>query len=182
MDRSHLNTILAFLVPAGIGFAVWLIQRSINARTARRLETEKDLADERAKGAEERRQTLASEHQAVLSRLTELEKLVVEIESAGREWVEAKLLSDQLEEDAKPFLASIINEADRGDSSEAKLDRQARGSKQYRDFIREMCSARAETLRKKVRYEGLQALFEAKRSEGALERVKIDKGISGYGR
>ena len=114
--------------------------------------------------------------------LTELESLVVQIEAAGRAWVDAKLKSDQLEEDAKPYLASIMNQNDKGDSSEAKLDRLARGSKEYRDFIADMCAKRAESLRKKVRYEGLQALFEAKRSEGALERVKIEKGISGFGR
>jgi len=107
----------------------------------------------------------------------ELEKMVVQLEKAGQAWVTARLKSDQLDEDAKPFLASLQNELDDGNTSEAKLERQAKGSKQFRDYIREMCLARAESLKQKIRYEGFQALFEAKRSEMALERVKIEKGI-----
>ena len=111
----------------------------------------------------------------------ELEKMVVKLEQAGQAWVRAKLTADQLEEDAKPFLASLCNELDDGEKSEAKLERQARGSKPYRDYIREMCLARAESLRQKVRYEGFQALFEAKRSELALDRVKLEKGVTHLG-
>tara|TARA_Y100000034_G_C6856633_1_gene389378 strand:- start:229 stop:519 length:291 start_codon:yes stop_codon:yes gene_type:complete len=96
--------------------------------------------------------------------------------------VEAKLNSDQLEEDQKPFLASLQNALDDGSLSEAKLDRLARGSKEYRDYVRSMVLARAETLRKKVRYEALGNYYEAKRSEASLERSKIEKGIFHEGR
>ena len=111
----------------------------------------------------------------------ELEKMVVKLQRAGQDWVKAKLAAEQLEQDAKPYLASLQNELDNGDTSEAKLERQAKGSKQYRDYIREMCLARAESLKAKVRYEGFQALFEAKRSEYALERVKLEKGVTHIG-
>lgn len=111
----------------------------------------------------------------------ELEKMVVQLEKAGQAWVKAKLCAEQLEEDAKPFLASLQNALDDGETSEAKLERQAKGSKQYRDYIREMCLARAESLKQKVRYEGFQALFEAKRSELALDRVKLEKGVTHLG-
>ena len=112
--------------------------------------------------------------------LTELERLVVDVQESGQAWVKAKLKADQLDEDAKPYLASLENEieAQEKDSiSEAKLERLAKGSQQYRGYIREMCLARGEALKKRVRYEGLQALFEAKRSEFSLEKVKIEKGI-----
>ena len=111
----------------------------------------------------------------------ELEKMVVQLEKAGQAWVTAKLKADQLEEDQKPYLASLCNALDNGETSEAKLDRQAKGSKEYRDYVRDMCLARTEALRQKVRYEGFQALFEAKRSEYALERVKLEKGITHLG-
>lgn len=109
--------------------------------------------------------------------MNNLEATVMEYQEAGKTWVESKLTCDQLEEDLKSFLASLINELDDGDSSEAKLDRQARGSKQYRDYITSMCSARADMLKKKVRFDALGMLFEARRSEMATEREKLAKGI-----
>ena len=109
--------------------------------------------------------------------LNELEAVVVRMETAGREWVKAKLLADQLDDDTKSYLASIMNELDDGKTSEAKLDRLARGSKEFREFVRSAAIARADMLKKKVRYDGEQSLFEAKRSEYAMERSKIEKGI-----
>ena len=109
--------------------------------------------------------------------LTDLEKFVVEYEKAGREWVEAKLAADQLENDQKSYLAALINELDDGGVSETKLDRQARGSKPYRDFVSGMCIARAEALRKRVRFDALGMLFEAARSNRAFERETLRKGI-----
>lgn len=134
---------------------------------------------------------------------SELENLVVKIQEAGQEWIDAKLKADQLEEDQKSFLASLMNEIDKSykpgtlvpvdgkggirtiqpeKPTESKLDRQARGSREYREYITSMCLARAEMLRKKVRYDALQSLFEAQRSTLALEREKIAKGIFHEGR
>jgi len=107
----------------------------------------------------------------------ELENLVVRYQEAGQDWIKTRLVSDQLEEDLKPYLASLMNELDDGDKSEAKLDREARGSKQFRDYVKNMVLARADTARKKVRYESLGMLWEAKRSELAMEREKLSKGI-----
>src|SRR6266436_89451 len=96
--------------------------------------------------------------------LTNLEQTVIEYQAAGCEWIEAKLKSDQLEEGQKSFLAAIMNCLN-PDNSEAKLDRLARGSKGYQDYIVGMCAARADMLRKKVRFDALGMLFEARRSE-----------------
>ena len=113
--------------------------------------------------------------------LNELEAVVVRMESAGRAWVEAKLKADQLDDDTKSYLASIMNELDDGKTSEAKLDRLARGSKEFREFIRSAAIARSAMLNKKVRYDGEQSLFEAKRSEYAMEREKLAKGVHHLG-
>lgn len=110
-----------------------------------------------------------------------LERFVVEYEKAGRDWVEAKLVADQLEEGCKPYLDSLRNEIDNGEMTEAKIERLARGSKQYREYVFNMCCARAEALRKKVRFDALDKLFEARRSQLAYERDVIKKGIFSRG-
>ncbi len=100
-----------------------------------------------------------------------------EIQAAGLSWVEAKFKADQMDEDCKPFLASLQNALAGEDLSEAKIKRLAEGSKEYRDFIVGMVTARAEALRRRVKYDALQMAFEAERSKFALEREKIAKGI-----
>ncbi len=115
-----------------------------------------------------------------MSDLSGLEVLAFNIQAAGQEWVEAKLMSDQLEADEKSYLSALINDLEKSSDekiSETKLERLARGSKPFRDYIRGRVIAQAETNRRKVNYEGLQSLFEAKRSELSLVREKISKGI-----
>lgn len=107
----------------------------------------------------------------------DFDKLVKDIYDAGIAWVEAKLEADQLDADLKPYLASIKNSLDDGKTSETKLERLALGSKEYRTLAVSVQTAAAQMLRKKVRYESLQCAFEAKRSQGALLRAQIEKGI-----
>jgi|SRR5689334_14844008 len=117
--------------------------------------------------------------------LSGLETLAFNIQSAGQEWVKAKLMSDQLEADEKSYLAALMNDLEKASDekiSESKLERLARGSKPFRDYVRGRVIAQAETNRRKVNYEGLQSLFEAKRSEFSLMREKISKGIYDRGR
>jgi len=111
--------------------------------------------------------------------ITPLEKLVFQIQDAGVAWIEANLEATQLEEDKKPYLSSLTNALANPDKaqSETALNREAMGSEQYRRYIKSMCLAKAEAQRKRVRYDGLQMLFDARRSELALERAKIEKGI-----
>lgn len=109
--------------------------------------------------------------------MNSLEKTVIEYQQAGKAWVDSKLICDQLEEDQKSFLASLINELDDDKASETKLERKARGSKQYRDYVANMCLARAEMLRKKVRFDAVGMLFDARRSEKAFEREAVKKGV-----
>lgn len=63
MSRQDINTILAFLVPAVIGFIVWMIQRRIIAKTLRK-------ADE----IERERARIEKGHNELLDRVSDLEK------------------------------------------------------------------------------------------------------------
>jgi hypothetical protein len=110
---------------------------------------------------------------------SEFDGLIKNIHDAGQAWVDAEFRARQLEEDQKPYLASLINALDDGDTSEAKLERKARGSKEYRNYITGMVTARAEALRLKVKYEAWQSTFEARRTESANQRV-INKLAPGY--
>ena len=96
------------------------------------------------------------------------------------EWVEANFKASQLEEDRKPYLASLMNEFAGKTTekiAESKLERMALGTPEYRKYITGMCAARADAERAKVEYEATLNWFEARRSEMALERSKIEKGI-----
>lgn len=73
MSRPELNTMLAIVVPIIAGFLVWLVQRKINAKAETELKRVAELAEEKAKGAEERRERLAADHALVLNRLAKLE-------------------------------------------------------------------------------------------------------------
>jgi hypothetical protein len=117
---------------------------------------------------------------------TNLEKLVIQIQEAGQEWIEAKLKSDQLDDGEKNYLAALMNGLEQQFKetkiSESKLDRLARGTPEFGQYVIGKVAAIAETGRKKIRYEALQSLWEAKRSELAFEREKISKGIYHEGR
>lgn len=110
---------------------------------------------------------------------TDLERLVIKIQEAGQEWIEAKLRSDQLEGNEKNILAAMINDLRRTleKASEAKLECLARGSAEFQEYVTGRVMAQAETGRKKVNYEAALNYWEAKRSQLAFDRVKIEKGI-----
>jgi len=102
-----------------------------------------------------------------------LSDIVVELEKAGHDVVDAELRASQLKEDQKPYLATLMNELDNTQSSETKLERLAKGSKVYRDFNNGMNLAKAEAAHKRIRYENLARYYEAKRSELAMERERM---------
>ena len=105
--------------------------------------------------------------------LTLLEQRIVKAERHGEAWAELHAKWLQLDEDKKSFLAALINDLDDGSMSEAKLERLARGSKAYRDYIAGLAIAKGEELRAKVRYENARDLFEAARSAESTERQKM---------
>jgi hypothetical protein len=104
---------------------------------------------------------------------TELENRIIVAEERGATWASMHEIAMQLEEDKKNYLAALMNDLDDGNTSEAKLERKARGSHQYRDYIRDMCIAKGEELRAKVRYDNARDYFEAGRSQESTEREKM---------
>jgi hypothetical protein len=102
-----------------------------------------------------------------------LEQRIVTAENYGNEWATKYETWMQLDESKKNYLASLMNDLDKGDMSEAKLERLARGSKTYEEFIKNLCIAKGEELRAKVRYENARDYFEAGRSREATEREKM---------
>lgn len=104
---------------------------------------------------------------------SELEQSVIFAESLGEEWVGVHNIWMQLDEGKKSYLASLINDLDDGKMSEKKLERLALGCKEYREYIKNMCIAKGEELRARVRYDNARDFFEAKRSKESTEREKI---------
>jgi len=107
---------------------------------------------------------------------TELEKRIILAESLGQKWAELHAIWLQLDEDKKGYLSALMNdiEAAHGNTiSESKLERMARGSKQYRDYIRNMCIARGEELRAKIKYTNALNFFEAGRSAESTAREQM---------
>ena len=108
-----------------------------------------------------------------MQNLSLLERRVIKAEKWGEEYarIHAKWL--QLDEDKKSFLAALMNGLDDGAMSESKLERLARATKEYRDYVATLALAKGEEIRAKVRYENSRDLFEAARSQEATERAKI---------
>lgn len=106
--------------------------------------------------------------------MTELEHRIVRAEKHGQKWAEVHEKWLVLEEDKKNYLAALMNDLDDGEKSESKLERLARGSKQFREYVKGMCIAKGEELRAKVKYENARDYFEAGRSREATERQKMN--------
>ncbi len=104
---------------------------------------------------------------------SELEKRIIFAEEAGQKWAEVHVIASQLAEDKANYLAALMNDLDDGNISEKKLERMARGSKGFREYIKNMCIAKGEELRAKVRYENARDYFEAGRSQESTEREKM---------
>jgi hypothetical protein len=108
-----------------------------------------------------------------VTELSPLEQRIVTAEKYGKEWADKYEKWLQIDESKKNYLASLMNDLDKGDLSEAKLERLARGSDAFKQFITNLCIAKGEELRAKVRYENARDYFEAGRSREATERQKM---------
>jgi len=104
--------------------------------------------------------------------LSELEKRVRFAEKCGQVWASIHEIWLQLDKDEKPYLAALMNDL-QGDMSEAARERLAKGSKEFREYITNMCIAKGEELRARIKYENAQAWFEAGRSLESTERAKM---------
>jgi hypothetical protein len=110
---------------------------------------------------------------STVTELSPLEQRIVTAEKYGKEWADKYEKWLQIDESKKNYLASLMNDLDKGDLSEAKLERLARGSDAFKQFITNLCIAKGEELRAKVRYENARDYFEAGRSREATERQKM---------
>ncbi len=110
-----------------------------------------------------------------MAELSPLEQRIVTAERYGEEWARKYEQWMQLDETKKNYLASLMNDISKeaGEMSEAKLERLARGSKAFQEFITNLCIAKGEELRAKVRYENARDYFEAGRSHESTEREKM---------
>jgi hypothetical protein len=104
---------------------------------------------------------------------SELEKRIILAEEYGQKWAELHETYRQLEELKKSVLADLQNALNDGDMSEAKLERLARSSKEWKEFIRNMCTAEAVMLKAKVRYDAGVAWYEACRTAESTNRVRM---------
>ena len=121
--------------------------------------------------------TVERESLAVLS----LESLSYLIEEKGKEWNKAKQTAERLDELRKILLAEIQNreellaiaDGSQKAPSETKLERLARGSAEFRSHAESVVVAKKAANDIFMEYEALKNLFDAKRSEMALERAKV---------
>lgn len=104
---------------------------------------------------------------------SELERRIIFAEELGEKWADLHAIALQLAEDKSNYLAALMNDLDDGNLSEKKLERMARGSKGFREYIKNMCLSKGEELRAKVKYENARDYFEAGRSQEATERAKF---------
>ncbi len=110
---------------------------------------------------------------------SELEKRIIRAEDLGQKHAAIYEVWLQLDEDKKNYLSALMNDieaaTDHKDEkmTEAKLERLARGSKEFREYIKNMCIAKGEELRARVKYENARDYFEAGRSQEATEREKM---------
>lgn len=113
---------------------------------------------------------------------TSLERLVIEIQEAGNEYLKAKEIAEQLDADEENFLAAMMTAIEKTEFigekvSDAKLERLARSREEFRSYVRGRIGAQINALRLKNRWENLGKLWESKRSDQSLEKEKISKGI-----
>lgn len=106
---------------------------------------------------------------------SELERRIIYAEELGQKHAAIYEVWLQLDEDKKNYLAALMNDLDDGNGSysEAKLERLARGSPQFRQYIKSLAIAKGEELRAKVKYENARDFFEAGRSQESTERMKM---------
>lgn len=104
---------------------------------------------------------------------SELERRIIYAESLGKYWGDLYEVWLQLDNGQKNFLASLMNDLDDGKSSEAKLERLARGTKEYREYCKNVAIAKGLEIRAKVKYENARDYFEAGRSQESTEREKM---------
>jgi hypothetical protein len=91
----------------------------------------------------------------------------------GTAWAEANFLHQQLDDQTKSVLATIVMEAKEveGVGSMAEATQIALASSLYRDHLKEVAKTKRDALVAKVAYDAVQALFQAQRTVEATHRA-----------
>ena len=108
-----------------------------------------------------------------LTNRSELEKRIIRAEALGQKWAEAAEAFYQLDETKKSVLADLMKDLDDGELSESKLERMARGQKEWKEHIQHLAVAKGEMLRAQVKYEAAVSWYEAARTTESTNRVKM---------
>lgn len=92
---------------------------------------------------------------------------------AGEAWADAHCTATQLEDQSKSILAQLTLEAKDidGVNSMAEAKEIALSASGYRDHLRDAAEARRGANKAKVRWEAVQALFNAQRTVEATHRA-----------
>ena len=115
-------------------------------------------------------------------KMTELEKRIVAAQKAGQAWAVADGRYFLLDETKKSVLADLMRESDvEGNTSEAKLERMARSSDEWKKFVAGLAAAKTAALSARVRHESLIAWYEAERTKESTRRTEIARGLFSEG-
>jgi hypothetical protein len=88
---------------------------------------------------------------------------------AGEKWVDTDHAARLLEEQRKSVLAEIM--LDSPSSTNAAKEMEALASKQYRQYVLDMCIAKREANRSKVRYDAIKTLADNRRTQSVNQRL-----------
>ena len=93
----------------------------------------------------------------------------------GTAWAEANFLHQQLDDQTKSVLATIIMAAKEveGVGSMAEATQIGLASSQYRAHLKEVAEAKRDALKAKVHYDAVQALFQAQRTVESTNRAAM---------
>lgn len=88
---------------------------------------------------------------------------------AGNDWSDKDNAARVLEESKKSVLAEIM--LDSPSSTNAAKEMEALASKQYRQYVLEMCMAKREANKARVKYDAIRTLADNRRTEAVNRRL-----------
>lgn len=102
-----------------------------------------------------------------------LEDIVHLANKAGLEYVEARKAFDQADLLKASVKARIAHSLDNGELSESRLRRLMECSEEYQDYMKKLALLKAESEKKRVRYESYKNLFDARRSLLSYQKAEM---------
>lgn len=94
-----------------------------------------------------------------------------ELLQSGTDWADKNAAADLLEESKHSVLSQCKLQS--GATSDAARETEARASQRYQDFVKQMCEARRQANRARVRYDAVRTLAELRRTEESTRRQEM---------